>query len=166
MNQRPPRALKRRLHSPRLSSRLKERGSIAVEFAYSMPIILIIFVVMMMLSDIHLTKHQLSVSLHQSARACGMYPNENQVMECVRVTMLNSLGENVSGKCDVSNGVALLNWEDDRGWFVAEVGCTYQGYQPIRLLASLFEGDVATVDALFDIKVQSVFARYGRNNNN
>jgi len=148
----------------RREHRASERGSIAVEFAYSMPIILIIFVVMMMFSDLHLTKHHLNVSLHQAARACGMYDNENQVVECVRQTMIVSLDERVAGKCDVTNGVTLLDWDDDRGWFVAEVGCTYQGYRPVQMLATLFGGDVAATDAIFDLKVQSVFARYGRTN--
>lgn len=138
--------------------RAQERGTIAVELAISMPIILLVFTVAVVFTDLSVTKNLMTTSLSHMARVCGA--RTDNIGGCLQDALLNAnISNGLLGRKCSDLQIGALEETDD--WFRVTLQCQYDGYKPERILGLLSNGDVGFWQRLWQLEVETIFAKYG-----
>ena len=137
--------------------RAQQKGIVAVEIAYALPILITVFMVMIFLSDLMLVRHHLNVSLNQATRACASTNTQAEARNCMEQWMVFQLqGSGVDNRCDVAGNVDvnIVN-----GVFLGQVQCTYDGFAPLRAIFLLGGLDQGEMSNMLNLSVMAPFPR-------
>ena len=140
---------------PQRSKRAAQKGIVAVEIAYAFPFLLLVFMVMLFLSDLMLVRHHLNVSLNQAARVCAYKESRIQAASCVTASLDQQLTDaGISGRCNIVGNVDVVDQGD---LYLSSASCEYNGFAPVQAIFDLSGG---TIDDLAELRFVSVTAPF------
>ena len=143
--------LRKRARSSRV--RREERGSVAVEFAFSFPLVLVVFMVMMFLMDVMMVKQEITNVGFTAMRECAGAEGAPEACVLSLITQAQQLpGSNARYSCE-ADGEAIAN-TPGTVFYAVNLNCEYQGFKPIN---SIFDIIGVDLDELTEIEVQVFF---------
>ena len=121
--------------------RREERGSVALEFAVSFPILISVFMVMMFLMDLMMVKQEVTSIGNSAMRECTQIPDASPAVlgDCVMAIVdrtQNLSGSNHRYTCQ-PDPAPPISTSGGTTVQVINLRCTYEGFAPTRAIEDL-----------------------------
>lgn len=128
-------------HGRLTSARPDERGSVAVEFAFSFPLVIMVFMVMMFLMDVMMVKQEITNVGFTAMRECAGTGNPEQCVLSLITQSQTLQGSNARYSCNATAGVATAT--PGTVFQVVNLDCEYQGFLPLNSILDLVGEDLS-----------------------